>query len=301
MSLEEVAAELYGLAPEDFTAVRNARSAQAKAAGDTELAATVSVLRKPTVGYWMLILLVRRHPDEVERLFDLGARLRAAQGTIGAAELRTLGEERRRLTKAVAEQAAALGAEAGRRVSRQVVDEVEETLRSAMVDPAAGAALATGQLVETFSSTGLEPGDLSRSVATGAVPAIPRTGARSDRGPEGPARPERTDRVLDEQAIAAARRAVEEAEVAAETARRACAQVRAEAVEASRRLEDLLSELDAARRQVRELERRSAAATEAERAARRDQIAATRAELSAVETLETARGRLRSVLPDGAS
>ena len=297
MSLEEVAAELYGLAPEDFTAARNARSARAKSAGDAELAASVRTLRKPTVGAWLVNQLVRRHPDDVERLFELGARLRAAQGTIGAAELRTLGSERRRLTGAVAEQAARIGMDAGRRVSRQVVDEVEETLRSAMVDPAAGAALATGRLVETFSSTGLEPVDLFRCVAMGVVPALPATGAGHGAGAS--PRLSRTHRAADEKAIAEARRAVEVAEAAAETARRECAQARDQAVEAGRRLEDLLSDLEVARRQVQELERRTAGATEAERTARRAQIAATRAERSAVEALETARGRLRSVLPDG--
>lgn len=92
----------------------------------------------------------------MEQLFDLGAQLRAAQGTLGAAELRVLGEKRRQLTRAVAEQAAQIGRE-DRKISAQVVAAVEETLRSAMVDPQAGSALATGLLVDTFSPTGLEP------------------------------------------------------------------------------------------------------------------------------------------------
>ena len=76
-----------------------------------------------------------------------------------------LDQQRRQLTRAVAQQARTLGQDAGRRVTDQVTTDVEETLRSAMVDEAAGAALLTGLLTDTFSSTGLEPVDLSRVVA----------------------------------------------------------------------------------------------------------------------------------------
>jgi hypothetical protein len=65
----------------------------------------------------------------------------------------------------VAVQAVANATGAGRKVSPQVAADVEETLRSAMVDPNAGAALASGRLTDNFSSNGLEPVDLSRVVA----------------------------------------------------------------------------------------------------------------------------------------
>lgn len=126
--------------------------------------------------------LVRQHPGEVERVLDLGGRLRAAQGTLGASELRVLGEQRRKLTSTVAQQAADIGREKGRNVSAQVIAEVEETLRSAMVDADAGAALATGLLVDTFRATGLEPVDLSGVVAVepagGAVSSGPSRARR---------------------------------------------------------------------------------------------------------------------------
>ena len=178
MSIDDVAQELYALVPEEFTAARNARAKEAKAAGDAELAAQVQALRKPTAGAWLLNQLVRRQADEVQQVLDLGAQLRAAQGNLGAAEVRALDQQRRQLTRAVAQQARALGQDAGRRVTDQVTTDVEETLRSAMVDEAAGAALLTGLLTDTFSSTGLEPVDLSRVVAvpgsaTGATTTRP--------------------------------------------------------------------------------------------------------------------------------
>ncbi|MGA8044713.1 MAG: hypothetical protein WCA30_00445 [Dermatophilaceae bacterium] len=294
MDIETIAAELYGLPPEEFTPARNGWAKAVKADGEPDLAAAVQRLRKPTVGAWLLNRLVRVRPEQVQQLFDLGERLRAAQGTLGAGELRTLGEQRRKLTRAVAEQAAEIGRAAGRTVSAQVVTAVEETLRSAMVDAAAGEALATGLLVDTFSSTGLEPVDLTRAVAVGGVSGLTAatgsgTGSRTDGGDAAGLARQRAE------AIVQAQRAVDEAENAVEVARRDCEDVRRRAVEAGRRREDLASQLGELLRQVGELEARVRDATETESAARRDQIAATRTERSALDAVERARRRLATL------
>jgi hypothetical protein len=291
MEIDDIASELYGLAPQDFTAVRNARAKEAKESGDRELAEAVQALRKPTVGAWLLNQLVRRRRGEVEQSFELGARLRAAQGTLGAAELRALGEQRRRLTSAMAQQAAGMGREAGRTVSAQVVADVEETLRSAMVDPDAGAALASGLLVETFSSTGLGPVDLSRVVALGAT-APGRPASLLPEGTSGGA----AASARDEHAVAAARRAVEEAEAALGVAGAEAEEARRLAGEARRRREDLRSELEGVRRRLGELELSLTAATDAEDSAARTHISAVRGERSAVEAAERARRRLDRLL-----
>ena len=83
MSIEDVARELYGLEPEEFTAARNARAKEAKEAGDRELASRVQSLRKPTAGAWLLNQLVRRHGDEVQQVLDLGAQLEGGPGHAG--------------------------------------------------------------------------------------------------------------------------------------------------------------------------------------------------------------------------
>lgn len=295
MEIQEVASELYGLPPEEFTAARNARSRAAKAGGDTDLAATVQALTKPTVGAWLLNQLVRQHPGEVERVLDLGGRLRAAQGTLGASELRVLGEQRRKLTSTVAQQAADIGREKGRNVSAQVIAEVEETLRSAMVDADAGAALATGLLVDTFRATGLEPVDLSRVVAVepagGAVSSGPsRARGKSERGS---AAQQRIERALDD-----ARRAVEEAEAAARAAQEESETARRRAVKASRRRADLQAELDDVRRRLADLEQRVAEATDGEEQERRRQIAVAREERSSVRAAAQARRELDRLLGD---
>ena len=88
MDIEAVARRLYGLPPQEFTRARNASAADAKAVGDAELAKRITALRKPTTGAWLLNQLVRHHEAEVREVVDLGARLRAAQGTLAAEELR---------------------------------------------------------------------------------------------------------------------------------------------------------------------------------------------------------------------
>ena len=291
MSIEDVAAELYGLAPEEFTAARNARAKGAKAGGDAELAAQVQSLRKPTAGAWLLNQLVRQHADLVQQVLDLGGQLRAAQGTLGADELRALDRQRRQLTRAVAEQAAGLGRAAGRRVTAATTAEVEETLRSAMVDAVAGAALATGLLTDTFSSTGLDPVDLSRVVALppvgGTASAPPATAASQAADHADAARQRR---------VADAERAVAEAESALRRARTVLEQATRDAVEAQERRARLEAEREEARRRLEELDGQVATATEAAESAARGQDAAQREEGSAAEAAARCRERLEELL-----
>lgn len=294
MSTEDVARELYGLAPEEFTAARNARAKEAKAAGDSELAAAVQALRKPTTGAWLLNQLVREHGDEVAQVLELGARLRAAQGSLGADELRALDRQRRQLTHAVAQQARALGVRAGRRVTTQVTDAVEETLRSAMVDAAAGEALSTGLLVDTFSSTGIEPVDLAGVVALGAPAARaasgrPSTGSAATPGTEG----EPDLRLL--RRIADAERALAQSESAREAARDVSMRSAEEAAGAERRRTQLEGQRDEARRRLENLDEQLAAAAEAEKTAARVRDRAERDAASAADAAERLREELEEL------
>lgn len=79
MDLDTVADELYGLTPAEFTAARDSRVADARRARDRELAVAVKALKRPSVGAWLANLLVRRGPDEVDRLLSLAADLREAR------------------------------------------------------------------------------------------------------------------------------------------------------------------------------------------------------------------------------
>jgi len=296
MGIEDVADELYGLAPEDFTAARNARAKAAKDDGDRELAAAVTSLRKPTAGAWLLNQLVRRHRGEVESVLELGIRLRAAQGTLGASDLRALDEQRRQLTRAVAVQAVAIATGAGRKVSAQVAADVEETLRSAMVDPNAGAALATGRLTDNFSSNGLEPVDLSRVIAladrvTGRSGGVPGAVANGQRSPS-----DAKAQAAAARAVADAQRVLDETERAVEEAHAAAERATANAVVARRRREDLESELAAVRQRLADLEVQVTAISDTEDAARRAQLTAARAERAAIESAARARASLQALV-----
>ena len=79
MELSAVAAELYALLPSEFIAARGARAKEAKASGDTELAARIGRLPKPTATAWAINLLARSGAPELEELLGLGAALREAQ------------------------------------------------------------------------------------------------------------------------------------------------------------------------------------------------------------------------------
>ncbi|MGG5260164.1 hypothetical protein [Phycicoccus avicenniae] len=292
MGIDEVAADLYALAPEEFTAARNARAAEAKADGDAALAAVVRGLRRPTVGAWLLNRLVRERGEEVEQVLDLGARLRAAQGTLGAADLRALDASRRQLTRAVAAQAVDIGRDKGRTVSAAVAAAVEETLRSAMVDPEAGAALSTGLLTDTFSASGLDPVDLSRAVAVGGGGPARESGS----GRAKLASVESAER--HERALVAARRSAAEAEAARRSAHEAAEDARNRAVAARRRHDELRADVEDARRRLAGLEERLPEVAEADHVARRAQLATTRDERSATEAAEKAARRLAELLEE---
>ena len=230
-------------------------------------------------------------------MLELGAQLRAAQGTLGAAELRELDRQRRQLTHAVAQQARSLGRDAGRRVTEQVATEVEETLRSAMVDPDAGAALSTGLLTDTFSSTGIEPVDLSRVLALGG-PAPRRsrssTASTADDSRSEPEVKEEPE-ARREQELAEARTAVAQAEAARRSAQEQAAQASQRAVQAGKLRERLEEERDELRSRLEVLEEQVSEAVAVEETASRARDDAAADEAAAVEALEAAE-RLRERL-----
>jgi DNA repair exonuclease SbcCD ATPase subunit len=179
VDLADIAHELYGLLPGDFTAERNQRAKDLKADGDTDLATQVTALGKPTSAAWLVNQMVRHHGEEVEQVAAVGAALREAQDQLDSGELLALNKQRHLVLRAVVQQARALARELGQPVSTAVADEVEQTLRAVMSDPEAADAVRTGTLRRSLSGTGLGPVDL-----TGAV-ALPQGGpaARPGRRP----------------------------------------------------------------------------------------------------------------------
>ncbi len=283
MDLATVAAELYGLRPDGFTATRNDIATRARAEGDAELATAVKALRRPTNGGWVLNLLARRRREELEAVVELGGRLRDAVGVLGATELHELDRRRRELTRAVAARGAELAADAGRRVSAQVVADVEESLRSAMVDATAGRALLTGLLLDTFTTTGLEP------VRLGDVLAVPDAAAPDlvEEADDRTARARADDRAA--RAREAARRRLDEAQEVADHASAALDEAEQALRLAGRARRAAERELDDLRQRVEEAETQLAAARSGESGTRRTRDAARARRDRAAEALASAR------------
>src|SRR5690349_9759446 len=95
--LEDVAARLYALKPDDFAAARDDEVRSARAAGQQPLAREIAKLRRPTQSAWLINLLWRDQHDVMEQLFALSLELSRAQAEAAGAELRELTAQRPQL------------------------------------------------------------------------------------------------------------------------------------------------------------------------------------------------------------
>jgi hypothetical protein len=218
-ALVDVADELYGLAPEEFTAARNARAKAAQSDGDRDLAEAIRGLPKPTAAAWLANQLVRREPDALGPLLELGTALRAATATLDGAEMRRLSREQPKVVAGLVRQATAIAKESGKPVSPGTAHDLEDTLRAAVADEGAADELMSGRLANALQHNGfglIAPGNLSLVRTPAEVPARPRAG----KGDEGagatapPAKPSRDERKAEQ--LAQAELAVEDAQAAVE-------------------------------------------------------------------------------------
>ena len=161
--LLEIADDLYALPLADFTPARDALAKEHKA--DKELAAAIKGLRKPSVAAWVVNLLVRRDPDQVDQVLAVGVALRDAQDNLDAAQLKEFTKQRRQLTASVTTTARRMAREEGVKTTQTVADQVEATLTAAMLEPDAAKAVRSGLLVTSIAATGLGDLDLAGAVA----------------------------------------------------------------------------------------------------------------------------------------
>ena len=318
--LDAVIDELYGLPPTDFTARRDELAAGARKGGDRPLADRIKALRRPSAAAWTVNTFARHRPDEIDRLIALGDRLREAQETLSADQMRELGRQRHQVVAAMAREATRLAADLGHRMSDAVQREVEATLEAALADPAAGRAVQAGRLIRSLEHLGLEVGglgadDLASAVAGPAAPpaapsagpaphpdaadreAADREAAEREAADREAAEREAADREAAERAQAR-RRALEDAEREAAEAEQAETDA-ADALQAAeadaRAAQDRLDDADATvRRLETELQEARARADSAADAARRAADATRQARSGAeraIRTAERARGR----------
>ena len=290
MDLAAIAVELYTLVPSAFTAARTARAKEAKSAGDAELAKQIAQLPKPSTAAWAVNMLVRHGTKEFAGVLELGASLGRAQEQQDHDRLRTLGQQRPRVLGAAVEQARAVAEGLGVKVSGAAATEIEATLRAAMTDPGAAAALRSGQLVRSLATNGLEPVDLSGAVAiAGALPAAGTTQEEPDDGGR------QRGRADSEREREKAQTAFMEAERNADKADLELAQAEREKTEAVRRGEQLAVEVKAAKDKLAALQQELAATEWAVTLAERDRKLAARLAARERRTAETARARLEGL------
>ncbi|MEU1252029.1 hypothetical protein [Streptomyces chartreusis] len=268
MDLETVADELYRLRPEEFTATRAARMAEARTAGDRALADSIGKLRRPSLSAWAGNLLVHESPGEVEPLLRLGEGLRQAHRDLDGAQLRELSRQQRVLITALSRQAGQLAAQAGHPITEAARHEVENTLRAVLADPDAAREWASGRLVKPLAAgTGFP------AMAEGAAPAPPRPAAKTagaakaakSTGASKAAAAERRRRLTRARKEAdRAARELRTREKAAATASREAFAAKKNWDEAQQRVSDLTAELQRAREAQQQA--RSAEQTARERA-----------------------------------
>lgn len=146
MNFDEVASELYGMPPAQFTAARDRHVKSARAMGDRPLAERVRQLRKPTASAWLANLLVREQSALIDDLLELGALMRQAQEALAGPDLVALSHQRQQLVNALSRDARQRAAEAGHRLGSDAGLELEDTLRAALADLAAAELLRSGRL-----------------------------------------------------------------------------------------------------------------------------------------------------------
>jgi hypothetical protein len=303
-ALTQVAAELYGLLPTEFTAARNRRAKAAVAGGDKGLARQITGFPKPSTSAWAVNMLVRRRRAEIGSLLELGASLQEAQEDLDSADMRELSRQRYRVIAAVTDEARAVAEELGQRVSESAAAEIAQTLQAAMSDPDAAAAIQSGALVRALSSTGFEPVDLADAIAVPLAPGsagdrfrpgAARTSGRSQSKPDETNTDETTrniPKLPSKKELADARRAVELAEHRSGEAAAALESVEDRIADVQSSREQLSTELDDLKERIAALQRELASLDRESEELRRDRTAARHSAEEAEKNVAAARHRL---------
>ncbi len=274
-ALDEIATELYTLPPEDFTAARNARAAQAS--GD--IATQIKALRKPTVAAWAVNLLVQ--DGQLGTAVELSSALREAQDDLDAKELKELGRQRRELVASLARRAGALVQERGGTLSASAQEAVANTVNAAVMNERVAAAVLTGRLIKP-----VDAGDLDDADVTGYVAGSAESAASSTRTSP--------DDLAARRARKAAERAVRDAERTASDAERDLARVEARRAQAGEHLDLLHERVEDLRAQLQRVMVEADAAEEALAALDAEHAAAASRVKAAAKDAE----RARAVLDD---
>ena len=265
-SLEQVADELYGLPPGEFTEARDALVKRLRADKERDLANQVKGLRRPTVAAWALNQLVRNRRKDVGALLAAGEELREAQeqlvgGGDRSAFQRAAAKERELVAK-LARDAASLAAEAGVGSSQGLEEKLISTLHAAALDEETAAELGAGRVLREHQAVAGFGGGFD--VAPAPSKPAPKRAKQ--------AKPPKEDAAKKERVAAAEAKAREELSAARLEERKAgrerdtAAKAAARAAERARKAEERAAEtarrLDEAREELEEAQDQERAATE---------------------------------------
>ena len=277
-SLDQVANELYGLPPGEFTEARDALVKRLRADKERELANEVKALRKPTLAAWALNQLVRNRRKDVEKLLAAGEELREAQEQLVAGGDRSgfqrAAAKERELVAKLARDAASLAAEAGVGSSQGLEEKLVSTLHAAALDEETAAELGAGRVLRERQAVAGFGGGFEMAPAPAKPPPKrakqakpPKEDAakkKREAAAEAKAREELSAARLEERKAGRERDAVAKAAArAAERARKA----EERAAEAAQRLDEARAELEEAQDEERAATKRHESATAAVAAA----------------------------------
>jgi hypothetical protein len=271
--IDEIADELYGLPPEQFTAARAQYEKEAKAAGDRDAATRIHAMAKPSVAAWLANQLAREHRDELQPLLDLGAGLRDATRNLAGDQLRTLSRQQHQLVHALVLQARKLARAADRSVSDDATRGLEETLHAALADEQAASLLLAGRLTAALHNSGLDGGPAD--TPTNVIPLH----RKDSRDTAGRRQPREEERRRAEHDLVEAKRALADATAALDNARGLAAAADHAARAARGRIDELRQQLEEATSAASDAERRR---EEHARALRRAELAVSDAERQSV-------------------
>jgi hypothetical protein len=241
--VRESARALYALPAAEFIAARTTRAKELKQAGHLDEAALVGRFKKPSAGAAAVNRLMAHDSQLAEEIAELGSRLRTAQTTADAADLRALDRERRELLTRARDAARASDPQA----TSATLTDVEQTVWAALVDAQAAGHVLAASLIRALSPGGFGEVDTSGASAIDADPHPDK--------PTPPRRRTRTSETQDRRAQAL-RQAQEALALAQEEHRRAQDELEAatrSAAEATRQHDELAAERDELRVRLEEV------------------------------------------------
>jgi hypothetical protein len=262
VDLDTAADELYAVSPEDFTERRQQLVAEARKEGNREVATQIGKLRRPTRSAWLINLLSRDGADNIDALFELGAALQHAQQRMAGEELRRLSAERRKTVDAMARRAVELGRQQGYDAPDGALQEVSQTLQTALGDPEIADLLRAGRLTQAVTYGGFGSADLAAALEA----SLP---GKAPSGPEKQAEPQQPPPRRDAKQRRDAEKAAVEARERATEARQAAEAAEEEAQATTQRADDLADQVESLRTQLRQTEAAEREARDEARAARK--------------------------------